>query len=139
MRAGRTVGSVVLLAGLAACGGGDVDPPRDATRKAFCDAIQSGATASQGQRDEAAALKAYADRLAETGTPPDIPAEARAGFEQTIDEAAKADDDGLGRGDELDSEADQAREMTDHELTGVEEMLAINNYVLRTCRTSMGE
>lgn len=130
----RSATSVAVLVAcvLSGCGAEEKDPPRDATKAAFCDAIQSGVLGNQA--DEARALREYADRLSRTGTPKDIPADARAGFEQTIEEAREGEASELERGDDSGEAFDRAKSQTNHQLTGVEGMMAINQYVMRTCR-----
>ncbi|MGN0064747.1 MAG: hypothetical protein ACI379_10935 [Nocardioides sp.] len=132
MRPVLPVAAVLLITVLSGCGEETPDPPRDATKAAFCEAIQSGVLAHE--RDEEQALREYADRLARTGTPSDIPSEARAGFEQTIEEAHEGEDSELERNEATGDEFDRAKRQTDHQLTGVEGMMAINQYVMRTCR-----
>ena len=120
----------LALALLGACGSGGGEPPRDASTGAFCDAILGDSTGGGGQD----AWREYAEQLAEIGTPKDIPSEARAGFEQTIEDAEDAASGELDEGDDLDA----ARAMTDQRLSGVGELMAINQYVLRTCGESLG-
>ena len=96
-------GAAVLLAlSLTACGGSDAGP-KDASVKDFCKVVD-------GDVDSAAFLKAYQDKdwnkvadlvkkqsekAAKVGTPKDIPADAREGFEITIDAAKDVNGDDI--------------------------------------------
>ena len=88
LRRGRAVvavACVVLLAAAAAgCGGGI---PSNASAKDFCKAGQKFASANEFD----AGVKA-ANMLHDTGTPKDIPAEARSGFELVVRLITKSKD-----------------------------------------------
>lgn len=84
MKIGQLTASLALvLATATACGGGPegADAPTDADKSEFCKVIQG--IDLGGSADE------FADDLAEVGTPADIPAEAREGFEIMIDNASE--------------------------------------------------
>ncbi|MEO9322427.1 hypothetical protein ABFT23_03000 [Nocardioides sp. C4-1] len=105
----------VLLASLTACGGDDgSDAPDGASKEDFCEAYQAEPAlddidpdASPREQAEAivGAVQEATDRLAEVGTPDDIPDDAREGFETIIDVANDLDVD----------EAEQAIEEQDSE------------------------
>ncbi len=70
--------AAVLLAG---CGGPDgSSAPKDASVQDFCKVVNGLDTSDP---------KGFAEDLAETGTPKDIPSEARRGFEIMVDNAAE--------------------------------------------------
>lgn len=74
---------VILLAVLTACGGSSpkgADAPEDASQEKFCQVIAD---------IDLSDPKAFVDDLAEIGTPTEITAEARTGFEVMIDNAAE--------------------------------------------------
>lgn len=103
------IGLVVVIA---ACGvfafialsGGDDDKddtsaggiPTDASQQEFCGSFLSALTfdAQAPAQDQADDLHALAAKMKSTGTPSDIPADARTGFEDTIEalEAVTAED-----------------------------------------------
>lgn len=99
----RTAGAAAALAlVLAGCGG---DTPSDASAEEFCSAYTEGLGDAMGAIDpeapedeqaEAAveAFQEFADRMKEVGTPEDMSAEAREGFELSLDsiEGLSADD-----------------------------------------------
>ncbi|WP_340540201.1 hypothetical protein [Nocardioides sp. GXZ039] len=94
MTAPRRCGAALVLLALlvlTACGGPEgADAPTDADVVDFCRVIGS---------IETSAPDTFAHDLFETGTPPGIPGDARAGFEVLVDEADA---------DEI-SDADQAK------------------------------
>ena len=76
--------------------------PTDASEKDFCDTQTSLFTDLVGDTsnpqvpsndDMAKAVKGWADKLEKVGTPEDIPDEARAGFEATVEQAKDIDAD----------------------------------------------
>lgn len=77
-------GSLSLFLGLtAACGGSD-GPRTDASVKEFCSAVSEPDLAQEDMADKAkiqAAMEKWVDGLEKTGTPEDIPDDAREGFE----------------------------------------------------------
>jgi hypothetical protein len=91
--------SLLLVAGAtAACGGG---APTDASEDEFCKTQQSilddMPTPKAGEKPDnkvvVKALKSWADRVEETGTPEDIPEDARKGFELQVKLVGELDDD----------------------------------------------
>jgi hypothetical protein len=89
MKLGPSTALLALIITLAtACSGpAGADAPRDADTADFCKVIQS--IDLTGSADD------FADDLSAVGTPEDIPAEAREGFEIMIDNASDATiDDG---------------------------------------------
>jgi hypothetical protein len=122
-RAILTAVSLVLVAGgAAACGGS----PKDASVEDFCTA----ATDAQGV-DDAKGIKDWAEKMDETGTPSDIPDDARDGFELYIKTAKKLDDDAS---DEELNDAD--KDFSDKDNDNIE---AYNKYVTETCADQIKE
>jgi hypothetical protein len=81
---------------LTSCGGGSSDakapsgPPSNASKTSFCGVFQDFMTETQDMNQgdtkaAVAALKKVGDKLQDVGTPSDIPADARAGFEKTLE------------------------------------------------------
>jgi hypothetical protein len=87
MRGALVGAGLVLMAGVVTGCGGD-DAPDDASDKDFCDSFQR--LGSSGD-DFAKSKDAFKD-LEDTGTPDDIPDDAREGFEIILDVANDADD-----------------------------------------------
>ncbi|WP_460787349.1 hypothetical protein [Nocardioides maradonensis] len=96
--------AALLGLSLTACGsGGGSSAPTSASKADFCAAYGSGdqAFANVGDSDysgAADAMHTMADKLKKVGTPSDIPADARAGFEALVDAAGKASADKLESG-----------------------------------------
>lgn len=126
----RAPGAVVLLAlalPLSACGGA----PTDASKSDFCAAVTDRSWADDlGAAPDGDAivdgLEGWGDDLAETGTPDDIPDEAREGFDITVDYLGDLDPADF---DDLD-DVDPAADLTSDEEEKVE---AFNEYVAATC------
>ncbi|WP_299930500.1 hypothetical protein [uncultured Nocardioides sp.] len=103
VRARLTLTSAVLLVGTvtSACGGGGSGAPSDASTDGFCEAANSlmsdlapeDTTTPELPSDEdmAQAVKDWASRMEEVGTPEDIPDDARKGFEAVVDQAKEID------------------------------------------------
>jgi hypothetical protein len=101
IRARLAVAGTVLLVGAAtaACGGSGA--PTDADKDRFCDAansLMSGLVAQDSttpdlpsDEDMAQAVRDWGERMAEVGTPDDIPDDARTGFETVVDQAGQVD------------------------------------------------
>lgn len=102
-----TLGAGALLAvSLTACGGA---APTDASVEDFCDAVSfenvdiSGV--SEGDFDGIAeSVAEWATKMTETGTPEDIPDDAREGFEVMVDQVADLDADTLESAFEADDD-----------------------------------
>ncbi|PVG82288.1 hypothetical protein DDE18_12385 [Nocardioides gansuensis] len=96
MKKALVAATLVLVGGAAVgCGGG---APTDATDEAFCDAYSSlfADAAELGDADDATIIKRVKEWGAEmekAGTPADIPDDARAGFEKTVEEIDDLDAD----------------------------------------------
>ncbi|KQY57512.1 MULTISPECIES: hypothetical protein [unclassified Nocardioides] len=75
--------SLVLVGGLAACGGS----PDDASKDDFCKAMDKVGKAG----DDFDKYKDAVDELSDTGTPENIDDDARDGFEFLVDEVGDAD------------------------------------------------
>ncbi|GAA1126476.1 hypothetical protein [Nocardioides aquiterrae] len=127
MRTALTLaGFVLVLGGLAGCGGGDSDGgdgadsgglPTSASKEEFCGNFKSLAE-DLGKLDPNAdpstavqALHDAADHMRATGTPADIPDDARHGLEVTLDAIAGLPDDAtaedIGKLEESLSEQEQ--------------------------------
>lgn len=94
--------SLVLVASLSACGGGEggisgSGAPDNASTDDFCEAYNGlfKALMSSGADESTAikALKQWASDMEEVGTPEDIPEDARRGFELLVETASNIDDD----------------------------------------------
>jgi len=98
MKKTATIAASLMLVGFGAtaCGGGGDSAPEDASVEDFCAALKGF-----GDSTDTTKVADVADKLKETGTPADIPADARKGFEFLIDNAEKIDD----LGDKLDDQA----------------------------------
>ena len=127
--------ALLLVAGLgSACGGG---PPEDASEADFCRAYHSltedladlAADASDARAVET--MRAWGERLQESGTPEDIPEEARDGYELVVDTL-----EGLDEGT-TQEELDQLGEdfSADEEKAGE----AFATYVQETCPMELPE
>lgn len=97
-------GALLLTASLSACGGGGSGAPADASKEDFCDAYTSifdelfanadpEATEEEISAAAIRSLKDWAETLEETGTPEDIPDDAREGFELTLEAVNDLDED----------------------------------------------
>ena len=98
MKAALTIAGLALaLTGVTGCGSDDA--PADASEDDFCanftdfdDTLESfGEDPDVG--DVVKAMKDIADDMEETGTPEDMPDDARRGFEFTIEKLQSVDDD----------------------------------------------
>lgn len=86
MKPALIAATIVLLGGAAGCAGG---APTDAAAEDFCDSYNSLFTdmaqmSDASEQEVIATIKEWGARMEETGTPEDIPDEARAGFEETV-------------------------------------------------------
>jgi hypothetical protein len=133
--------SLVLVAGTVAGCGGDssssssskpAGPPTDATTSKFCGTFKTigqdvaKLDANAKDADVVKALKKAGSELAAVGTPKDAPADARKGFEVTVelikgldDKATKAE---IGKIDDKLSKTEKSQEN------------AFNDYVTKTCK-----
>jgi hypothetical protein len=91
MKPALLAASLVLVGGSAvACGGDDAGgAPTDASEKDYCASYQSlftdmSSMADASDKEIIAKIKDWAATMQETGTPKDMPKDARAGFETTI-------------------------------------------------------
>jgi hypothetical protein len=94
--------TAVLLVGVvtSGCGGGS-GAPSDASTDDFCEVANSllsdvapedlGTPALPSEEDVAQAVKDWGSRMEEVGTPEDIPADARKGFETVVERAGEID------------------------------------------------
>ena len=90
MRTARTLAGLVLVGGMAtACGGGGgSDAPEDASKKEFCAAVAAAPTDGKPSQED---VDSWVDELEETGTPDDLPEDARHGFEVFVEAVDDAD------------------------------------------------
>lgn len=98
MKAALTIAGLALaLTGVTGCG--NDDPPAEASEEDFCANFTEFDKTLEGFGDDpdvgavVKAMKAAADDMEETGTPEDMPDDARAGFEFTIERLQSLDDD----------------------------------------------
>lgn len=138
VRARLALTSTVLLVGAAAsaCGGG---APADASEKDFCDTQSSlfadllpeDMTAPELPSNEemAQAVKDWGRELEEVGTPDGISEEARAGFEQLVEQAGEIDaaDFTIDKLEELEQGGADASEAAQQEAE------AFADYLTTTC------
>jgi hypothetical protein len=98
---------LLLAASLTACGGDDSSgAPEDASKEDFCkvykddgdmESVGQEGTAKEKAKKIVDILKEATDRLADTGTPKDIPDDARDGFEVLVDTIGNLDDDKVAK------------------------------------------
>jgi hypothetical protein len=138
VRARLALTSTVLVVGAAtsACGGG---APADASEKDFCDTQSSlfadllpedmSAPELPSNEEMAQAVKDWGRELEEVGTPDDISEEARAGFEQLVEQAGEIDaaDFSIDKLEELEQGGADASEAAQ------EEAEAFADYLTTTC------
>lgn len=105
--------SLILVAGAATgCGGGS---PSDASNESFCDAYDSlftdmGAMAESDEGELVEIIKAWGREMQETGTPDDIPEQAREGFEASMEMIEELDETTTPEDfDKLDQEMSEAQ------------------------------
>jgi len=110
-RAAALTAPVVLAFSLTACGGGGggggsaADAPTDASQDDFCGVFEDFEGEAEDIDDDdtdaqADFLQDVAGQLQDTGTPEDMPEDARAGFEVVVDTWSDVNGDDLG-GDDL--------------------------------------
>jgi hypothetical protein len=124
---------LILGGGLTACGGSS-SAPTDASEEDFCAAFMSISTsvAADGTDEEKLdAVKKAADKMAETGTPEGIPADAREGFELLIDNLNDLDVDDVSAG------ADPTTDDIDED--EMAKVTAFSTYVQETCIPALPE
>ena len=138
VRARLALTSTVLVVGAAAsaCGGG---APADASEKDFCDTQSSlfadllpedmSAPELPSNEEMAQAVKDWGRELEEVGTPDDISDEARAGFEQLVEQAGEIDaaDFSIDKLEELEQGGADASEAAQKEAD------AFADYLTTTC------
>ena len=127
----------LLVAGLLAgcgedgAGGADAaDAPSDASVEEFCqpfvDMLQEVSAEGEDLSDADAVelAKETADKLRETGTPADMPEDARRGFELVVEKLAELPDDATK------DEVEKAQELTEEEQTY---STALSEYIASNC------
>ncbi len=109
--------AALVLAGasLTACGGG---APTDASESEFCDSMQSADESileqSEKDGDEKVDFGDAIDELEKTGTPENIPDDAREGFESLIDAMKDLDGDTVDEVSDNNDELDGDDEFSDY-------------------------
>jgi len=141
------VSAAVLLAlSLTACGGGGSSAPEDATAEEFCSAYTEGLFEALGEIDQEAqadeqaeqlidVFQTWADELGEVGTPEDMPAEAREGFEVTLEQVEDLDEGEVA--DALESE--NFDDFGDISEGDQEKIDALEEYSSENCESPLGE
>lgn len=116
------IAASLLLVGIgtSACGGDSNSAPTDASMETFCSTLTSIA-------DDASA-EDVAEALTKVGTPSDIPADARAGFEFMVDNAKE-----LEEFDPSDASALEDK----FGATDAKNMTAFVNYLVSSCVGNM--
>ena len=131
MKSALLAASLVLVGGSAvACGGGSDGAPTDASEDDYCASYQSlftdmSSMANATDKEIIAKIKDWSATMQETGTPEDMPKDARAGFETTVSLI-----------DDLDDDAQQEDfEKIDEDLTETEtkQVDAFDSYTTDTC------
>lgn len=102
LRRAAAASTLLLLAPLSACGGDDdaSSAPESASTDDFCTAYNSlyeslmQASPSAGEEQDAAvqALREWTERMRDTGTPEEMPDDARRGYELVLDTADDIDE-----------------------------------------------
>lgn len=135
----KTAGAAAALSlVLAGCGGGASGAPTDASVEEFCTAYTEGfgdaiaavdPEASEDEQAEAVidALKEFAEKMEEVGTPEDMSDEAREGFELSLDSISDLSADDL--------QDEDAMKKLEEELSGDDKAAAeaLQAYVTDNC------
>jgi hypothetical protein len=136
MKTALLAASLVLVgASAVACsGGGSTGAPTDASEKDYCASYQSLFTDMSTMTDATDAeiitqIKKWATTMEETGTPEDMPEDARAGFETTLSLIGDLDDDAKSEDFEKIDE-----DLTEAETAEVDEF---DTYTTDTCGSPM--
>ena len=136
MRMSLLAAPLLVVGLLAGCGddgaGGDdaADAPSDASVEEFCqpfvDMLQEVSAEGEDLSDADAVqlAKETADKLRETGTPADMPEDARRGFELVVAKLAELPDDATK------DEVEKAQELTEEEQTY---STALSEYIASNC------
>ncbi len=129
--------AALLVAGslTAGCGGdGGAAAPESASTEDFCQAYNGlfdAFSASEAPSDEESvkALKDWAAEMKGTGTPKDVPKDARRGFEVILETVDKIDDDAT---------QDELKDLTDDLSTSdQDDSAAFGEYATKTCPLEM--
>ena len=140
-RARGVSAALLLVLSLSACSDAGSGSPDDASVDDFCEAyfqlfsgVMDGVDPAAPQAEQEAAmieaLQAWAEGLDEVGTPGDITAEARAGFELVV-----ASVSGLEPGD-VDNLAELDDDFTDAEMAATR---AFEEYAAQNCESPFGD
>ncbi|MEZ0577338.1 hypothetical protein [Nocardioides sp. MH1] len=131
-RPAAAVGAAALLAfSLTACGGGGSDAPDNASTDDYCDVVNDQSFFEDlgddpSNEDFVDALKKYADKLKDVGTPDDISDDARKGFEIQLDAIDDLDPDEIDINDPDSFEKDFSSDDKD-------KIAAYTEYESKTC------
>ena len=132
MKSALLAASLVLVSGtaLGCSGGGGGGAPTDASEEDYCASYQSlfddmSTMADATDEEIIAQIKDRATTMEETGTPEDMPEDARAGFETTVSLINDLDDDAQQEDFEKIDE-----DLTDEETAQVDEF---DTYTTDTC------
>lgn len=136
MKSALLAASLVLVGGtaLGCSGGGSEGAPTDATEEDYCASYQSlfddmSTMTDATDAEIIAQIKDWATTMEETGTPEEMPEDARAGFETTISLINDLDDDAQQEDFEKIDE-----DLTDEETAQVDEF---DTYTTDTCGSPM--
>ncbi|MCD6638908.1 MAG: hypothetical protein LT071_03220 [Nocardioides sp.] len=141
-RVSLSVLAAVAVLSLSACGSDPSSAPDDASVKDFCAAVNESMFGTDtdptkmSAEEIAEASKDYADKLAEVGTPEDMPADARAAFESMLEEAEEIDVDEIRERQQMKPEdlikkaEEEANQLSDEEKKQSE---ALSKYIVENC------
>lgn len=122
-RLGAAAGLALAATALSACGGPS-EAPEDASTEDFCAAFTDFPEPEEGEDSPSQdTVDAYVDNLEETGTPEDMPDDARKGWEAWVDTMSEIDVD--------DSEEDLEKEV--EELQEDADVKAFQEYAGEAC------
>lgn len=122
-RLGAAAGLAVAATALSACGG-SAEAPEDASTEDFCAAFIDFPEPEEGEATPTQeTVDTYVDKLEETGTPEDMPDDARKGWEAWVDTMDGIDVD--------DSEEDLQKEI--EELGDDKDVKAFQEYAGEAC------
>lgn len=135
MKSALLAASLVLVGGTAlGCSGGGGGAPTDASEEDYCASYQSlfddmSTMTDATDAEIIAQIKDWATTMEETGTPEDMPEDARAGFETTVTLINDLDDDAQQEDFEKIDE-----DLTEEETAQVDEF---DTYTTDTCGSPM--
>ena len=111
MRLAHMLAGLVLVGGVAtACGDDADDAPDDASKDDFCSVIEEAPTEEKPSQED---VDEWADKLKDTGTPDDIPDDARNGYEVLVDALEDVDVDDIDDGGNIEDFVEDADDRED--------------------------